>query len=62
MKTRQALSARAKALQPFYDKKMLEEKPDSKEPLQSDDLVLSLVESLVKTDLYDLFMTEGLKD
>lgn len=42
----------------FSPKKSSAEKPGSKEPLRTEDLFLSLAESLAKTDLYDLFMTQ----
>lgn len=58
MKTRQALSAVGNAQQKKKKKIWRREKPGSKEPLRTEDLFLSLAESLVKTGLYDLFMTE----
>ncbi len=62
MKTRQALSAVGNAQHP---KIWWREKPGCKEPVlprsgRTEDLFLSLAESLVKTGLYDLFMAEKL--
>lgn len=56
MKTGQALRAVGNAQQ--KKKIWRREKPGSKEPLRTEDLFLSLAESLAKTGLYDLFMTE----